>query len=106
MTNMVMLVGRIINVEINENDEKSKIKIAVNRTYKNADGIYETDFFECYLFPVMYSKVNEYCQKGDLIGIRGNLRSKDDKIEIVANQITFLNSATNKGVEEESEDNE
>ena len=47
MTNQLVLVGRITDIQ----DEKAEngrntaiVTIAVNRIFKNADGIYETDF--------------------------------------------------------------
>ena len=52
--NSVVLVGRLtFNPEVakTENGKQvTHIVVAVNRNYKNADGIYETDFIKCTLW--------------------------------------------------------
>lgn len=96
MINQVMLVGRIITLEKEENQEikKANIKIAVNRKYKNADGIYDTDFINCILWGNVATNVLEYCEEGDLIGIRGRLRQgvENSNLEVIVEQVTFLSS--------------
>lgn len=107
MLNQVMLVGRIITLEKEENQEikKANIKIAVNRKYKNADGIYDTDFIKVIIWDTIATNVSEYCKKGDLIGIRGRLRQgvENEDLELVAEKVTFL--STKKENDNESEEN-
>ena len=49
MVNSVMLVGRLAqDVEVKKLDsgkEVTKVALAAPRSFKNPDGIYETDFF-------------------------------------------------------------
>lgn len=104
MLNHVVLVGRLVDTPEIKKLETEKvvtnITLAVPRAYKNEDGEYETDFFDCELWNGVASATTEYCKKGDIIGIKGNLKTdyyiKDDiKIKttkIVAEKVTFLSS--------------
>ncbi|MBP5683735.1 MAG: single-stranded DNA-binding protein [Bacilli bacterium] len=104
MLNNVMLVGRLANdIEkktLEGGKEVLKISLAVSRSYKNPDGIYETDFIDCVLWDELANNLSEYCRKGDVIGVRGRLQvstyEKDDikrkVVEVVAEKITFLSS--------------
>lgn len=93
MINQVVLIGRITeDPTIKENDKGkvSNICIAVPRSFKNSDGIYETDFFPVAIWNGIAENTVEYCRKGDLVGIKGKLSCKDNKINITAERITFL----------------
>ena len=111
MLNQVILVGRIVkNPEIIENEEGKKncvITLAVPRSYKNADGEYETDFIDCKLWAGIAETTAEYCKKGDLVGIRGKIETtiNDDKKTtiIAAEKITFLSSSKNQDNKNEGE---
>lgn len=108
MINVVMLVGRLVkDPEIieRENGKKiSRVTLAVNRKFKGADGIYHTDFIDCVLWNNVAINVNEYCSKGDLIGVRGRLQVeiyekegiKRKITDVIAENITFLSSVKNK----------
>lgn len=49
MNNLVTLIGRLArNVETIE-ENKAIITLAVQRNYKNEEGIYEVDFIPCVL---------------------------------------------------------
>lgn len=96
MLNQVIIVGRLIEKPEITKDEngtkKSIITLAVIRNFKNVDGIYDTDYIKCLLFGHMTESVYEYCNKGDLIGIRGTLRqgNEDKELQLIANNISFL----------------
>lgn len=96
MLNQTVLVGRIVSdPEINEtkNDKKvSIIPLAVQRSYKNEEGEYATDFIPCVLWDGVAQNVVEYCKKGDLIGIKGRIQATAEKIEVIAEKVTFLSS--------------
>ena len=105
MLNQVVLVGRIVgDVEVKELEEGRRVanlKLAVNRSYKNAEGIYETDFINCRIWDNIATNVKEYCQKGDIVGVKGRLQSstfekedgsKGSRIEVIAEKVTFLSS--------------
>ena len=104
MVNTVMLVGRLVNepeiIEKENGLKLSKITIAVNRRFKGPDGVYHTDFIDCTLWNNFALNVNEYCTKGDLIGIRGRLQvdfleyegKKKKYVDVIAENITFLSN--------------
>lgn len=78
MLNNVTLVGRLTSdLELKEVNEKkvADVTIAVQRPYKNTEGVYEADFIRCTIWGDMASNTAEYCKKGDLIGIRGSLQT-------------------------------
>ena len=94
MLNQIILVGRLTDTPILETLESGKticnITVAVQRSYKNADGVYETDFINCLLQFGDAENTCKYCKKGDLIGIKGKLQNNNDKLEVVAERVTFL----------------
>ncbi len=109
MINQVTLVGRLVKTPELFFTETGKsgsfITLAVGRPYKNIDGEYETDFLDCTLWTGIAENTAEYCKTGDIIGIRGRLQSRivteDDgqkykKMEIIADRVTFLSSASKK----------
>ena len=112
MVNTVMLVGRLIrDPEIVEQDnglKMSRITLAVNRRFKGTDGIYHADFIDCILWNNYALNVNEYCSKGDILGVRGRLQveilerdgQKKKFTDVVAESITFISSQKNKEVTE------
>lgn len=107
MLNQTIIVGRLVSdPEIKETEKGNKVSyitLAVPRSYKNSDGIYETDFMPCKVGYPMCDTVKEYCKKGDLLGIKGRIQTKQEEnkniIEIVAEKVTFLSSR--KETEEE-----
>ena len=46
----------------------------------------------CTLFNLVATNTAEYCKKGDIIGVKGRVQSNGDKIEIIAEKLTFLSS--------------
>ncbi len=104
MLNQVVLVGRLVKdveVRTGENDTKySFITLAIPRSYKNHDGVYETDFVECILWNIVANNTAEYCKKGDIIGVKGRIESRKVEenginktvLQIIAEKVTFLSS--------------
>ena len=96
MLNQVVLVGRLSHdlkiKEIEESKKELSVVLAVPRSFKNEEGIYETDFINCKVCDNMASNVLEYCKKGDLIGIRGRLQVVNNNIVVIAERVTFLSS--------------
>lgn len=96
MLNQIVLVGRVVSdLEINETENERKItllKLAVPRSYKNENGEYETDFIPCVLWNTIAENTCEYCKKGDLIGVKGRMQNRENKLEVVAEKVTFLSS--------------
>ena len=107
--NTVVLIGRLggepVLTEIKENHSRTIIQLAVPLSYKNADGIYETDFFRCVLWNGIAKRAKEYCKKGDTVCIKGRLQVRDyldeheEKkyiTEVIAESISFVSSVKNK----------
>lgn len=103
MLNQTVLVGRLTkDPEIIITDSKKKvltITLAVQRPFKNQDGIYETDFIRCILWNIVAEKTCEYCKCGDVVGIKGRIQTstyQDDEgntkysTEVIAEKVTFL----------------
>lgn len=105
MLNHTVLVGRLVKeLELKELESGKKvcnITLAVPRSFKNAEGEYETDFIDCTLWGNIAESTAEYCHKGDLIGIKGHLqtRTNEDKkiMEVIAEKVTFLSTKKEKG---------
>lgn len=100
MINQVILVGRLTNKPIlEERGDKvySKVTLAIPRSYKNINEEYDIDHIDVVLFNKIAQSCVEYCEQGDIIGLRGNLqRLKDKDLEVYAEKITFLSSGLNK----------
>lgn len=98
MMNQLVLVGRLTdNIKMEQIDDDKYMGIAtlaVPRSWKNADGEYETDFITVYMFGNVASSTNEFCEKGDLIRIKGRVESTKNDMRIIAEKVTFLSSKT------------
>ena len=105
MLNQVVLVGRLTKdpeVKTLENGKKyTSIVVAVARSFKNSEGLYDTDFVKCTLWNGIAANTCEYCHSGDVVGIKGRLQvssyeteEKEKKYvtEVVAEKVTFLTS--------------
>ena len=105
MLNHAIIVGRIVrDPELKETDSGSKlsnITLAVPRSFKNSNGEYDTDFINCVLWKGIAENTVEYCKKGDLVGVKGRIQTREYETEeqmkkqiteIVAEKVTFLTS--------------
>ena len=74
MLNQAVLVGRIVQTpELRETENGKKLArmtLAVPRSFKNSNGEYETDFISCVMWKGVAESTVEYCQTGDLVGIK------------------------------------
>ena len=112
MLNQIILVGRLTrDVQLKKTDNGKKvavISLAIPRSFKNMDGLYDTDFVDCILWDQVASNTSEYCHKGDILGVKGRVQSRiyEDKkkyrLEVVAEKVTFLSSKNGKETEDES----
>lgn len=106
MLNQTVLVGKIakdIVLEELDNGQKAcDVILSISRNTKNNKGVYDYDFITCKLFGGMAENITKYCQKGDIIGVKGNIQSnineitdnlnKKIDISIIAEKVTFLSS--------------
>lgn len=105
MLNQIVLVGRLVKKpELKESENNTKyayITLAVPRSFKNTNGEYDTDFIDCILWDAAASNTVEYCNKGDIIGIRGRVQSRkvetekehsETVMDIICERVSFLSS--------------
>lgn len=103
--NSVNLVGRLSNSPqlrlTTANKQVCRFSIAITRRFQNSAGDYEADFISCVAFGKTAELINEYIQKGDLLGIEGRIQtgsytaqdgSKRYTTDVVVENITFINS--------------
>lgn len=78
--NLVMLKGRMtkdIELKTMSNGKNlGNFSIAVQRSYKNANGEYESDFFNCTAFGASADFISKYFGKGQEILITGRLQNR------------------------------
>nr|WP_238941952.1 single-stranded DNA-binding protein [Bacillus sp. REN10] len=84
------------------------ITLAVNRPYRNQEGLSQTDFIYCTIWNKSAENTAKYCRKGSLVGVLGNIQTRnyDDKdgrrvyvTEVIVNTIRFLDKKRNDSIE-------
>ena len=101
--NKVIIIGRNTkDIELRQTTagvSAIEFSIAVKRAFKNANGEYESDFFNCVAFRNTAELISRYVGKGDMLGIVGRLQTRNytnkegRKIyvtEIVVDEVEFL----------------
>lgn len=80
MLNTVILQGRLTkDVELKQTStgkEFAIVSMAVQRSYKNHEGNYDTDFFDVLFSGKQAENVAKFFQKGDAILIEGSIQQK------------------------------
>lgn len=111
MINNVVLVGRITkDPELRyttSNVAVATFSLAVNRTFKDANGERETDFINCVIWRQQAENLANWAKKGALIGITGRIQTRSYEnqqgqrvyvTEVVAENFQMLESrATREG---------
>lgn len=105
MINNVVLAGRLVrNIELRQTStgkEMTYFTLAVNRNFKNEQGVQAADFIGCVAFGKTAENMARFLSKGSLIAVEGristrNFQGNDGKTvyvtEVVASSITFLES--------------
>ena len=91
MLNQLVAVGRLVDkptlTKLEDGKEVCRLTLAVPRSYKNEEGVYDTDFLDIVLWNAIATNTAEYCKKGDLVSVKGRI------VEVVAEKISFLSSA-------------
>lgn len=110
--NKIFLTGNTTK-EVEKQDKFSKVSIAVKRDFKNANGEYDSDFFDLVAFNHQSEFMSKYVHKGDKIAIAGRLQirqynaqdgTKRKVYEIVVDNIENLSPPQKKQELEEVED--
>lgn len=105
MLNQIILVGRLTcDVAVHKTEKGGKVatvSLAIPRSFKNSEGVYETDFVDCIVFDTVAENTAEYCSKGDVVGVKGRIQTRkfeteDEKVrqvtEVIGEKVTFLSS--------------
>ena len=81
MINNVTLIGRLAkDVELKytpANQAVAQFTLAVNRTFKNANGERESDFINCVIWRKSAENFANFAKKGALIGITGRIQTRN-----------------------------
>lgn len=98
MLNQAIFVGRFIEqpmLSIDTNgDELCITKLSIPRSYKNREGIYDSDIITIKIRKPLAERIIGTCHEGELIGVKGHLESTqpDNKLEVVAEKVTLLST--------------
>lgn len=104
MLNQVILVGRLTHDivlekckykdKFQEGKNYAVISLAIPRSFKNSEGVYDTDFIDCYAFDNIAMNISEYCHKGDIVGVKARIQRIDStsELQLIAEKVTFLSS--------------
>ncbi|OZI13446.1 single-stranded DNA-binding protein [Bacillaceae bacterium SAS-127] len=114
MINQVTLVGRLTkDPEVRftaDGRTLLNMTVAVNRPYRNQEGLSQTDFIYCTVWNKSAENTAKYCRKGSLVGVLGTIQTRtyDDKdgkrtyvTEVIVNTIRFLDKKRNDSTESE-----
>lgn len=116
MANLVILKGRLtrepeIRFTQTNNTKVAAFNIAVNRKFKNAEGNYDADFFNCTAFGASADFIEKYFKKGQEALVQGRIqnRSWDDEngqkhfaTDIIVEAIEFCGSKKDNSDEPEN----
>lgn len=103
MINSVILTGRLTkNIDLRQTSTGKAMTyftLAVNRAFKNEQGVSDADFITCVAFGKQAENMARYLTQGSLIGVEGristrNLQGNDGKTvyvtEVVTGNVSFL----------------
>lgn len=91
MLNQVVIVGRII--EMGEYKEQSlALSIISQSPFKDENGEYKQEIIPVVVYGAIAEKTSAYCKKGNVVGIKGRIVVRDEKLVIDVDKITSLSS--------------
>lgn len=91
MLNQCLVVGRLKNIYYDENI----IEIICPRLTPN-----ESDIIPCKFSDGIKENIKAYCNRGDIIGVKGKLISEGTTVFVQADKVTFLSHNDMKGGED------
>ena len=116
MINNVTLIGRLTkDVELKytpANQAVAQFTLAVNRTFKNANGERESDFINCVIWRKSAENFANFAKKGALIGITGRIQTRNYEnaqgqrvyiTEIIAENFQMLESRSQQQGQQQSQ---
>lgn len=111
--NQVILMGNLTrDPELRQTPSGQSVcsfSLALNRSYKDASGEWQeaTDYIDIVAWGPLGERVSQYLHKGHRCLVQGRLQSrsweqegvKRSKVEVLASDVTFLDSRTDEGGE-------
>ncbi len=118
--NQVTLMGNLTrDPELRETPNGNAVcgfSLALNRSYRDAGGEWQeaTDYVDITAWGPLGERVNQYLKKGSRCLVQGRLQSrsweqegqKRSKVEVLANDVTFLDGRSDNSNTETSNDEE
>lgn len=109
MLNQLILIGRVTHnpepIILEDGRKVLNFQLAVQRSFKNYDGEYDTDFINITAWEGLASIVESYLHKGIMIAVKARVQvrpyhiDEDKKLninEVIAERITYLSSSKEK----------
>lgn len=105
--NLLILTGRIAqDIELKTTSSGTsvcRLSVAVPRSFKNANGEQETDFFNVVCWKTLAENCAKYLSKGQQVAVVGSLQNRRYEIdgetkystEVIASSVEFLGSNKN-----------
>ncbi|WP_082153558.1 single-stranded DNA-binding protein [Bacillus sp. LL01] len=103
MINEVVLIGRMVKDPdlryTSDGTPVASFRLAVNRSFKNHEGVIEADFVSCTAWRNLAKTTADYCRKGALVAVTGRIQTsryegKDGTAvfvtDIVVDNVRFL----------------
>ena len=79
--NKIILVGRLTRDpelrSMNNGSAVANFAVAVNRNFKNREGNYDADFFNCVAYRNSAEFISKYFKKGNMILVEGRLQNRN-----------------------------
>lgn len=92
MINMFTIIGRLKDKPKIELKGKMDIELIVPRSFKNINGEYDNDIIKVRLWNPISTTTQEYCERGDLMGVKGRIQINDNEMVLIAEKVTFLSN--------------
>ena len=116
MINNVTLIGHLTkDVELKytpANQAVAQFTLAVNRTFKNANGERESDFINCVIWRKSAENFANWAKKGALIGITGRIQTRNYEnaqgqrvyvTEVIAENFQMLESRNQQQAQQQAQ---
>lgn len=113
MLNQLVLVGRITHEPeskiLDDGRKVMKFQLAVQRSFKNMEGDYDTDFIQITAWEGLASIVESYITKGVMLAVKGRIQAwkyelGEDRslnmLEVIAERVTYLSGGKKELVTE------
>lgn len=101
--NQVALIGRMTKDpflrEVSRSKVQSSFILAVGRSFRNAQGEFDSDFILCSMWGGLAENTVKHCGKGSLVGVTGRIQSRsferEDRTrvyvtEVIADKVQFI----------------